>query len=81
VRSFHVPETLHQCLAAEFAFHADLARNARDFIGERRQLVHHGVDRIFQFEDFAFNIHGDFPAEIARGDGGGYGRNVAHLSG
>ena len=54
VRSFHVPETpRHLGLAAELALGADLARDARDLVGERAQLVDHGVDRLLELEDLA----------------------------
>ena len=44
VRSFHVPETpLTSRLAAELALGADLARDARDLVGEARELVDHRV--------------------------------------
>ena len=54
VRSFHVPETpAHLRLAAELAFGADLARDARHLRGEGRQLVHHRVDGVLELEDLA----------------------------
>src|SRR6201984_1154598 len=45
VRSFHVPAT--------FSFGADLAGHARHFSRERAELVHHRVDGVFEFQDFA----------------------------
>ena len=54
VRSFQVPATPGTCgLAAELAFGADLARDARDFAGEGVELVDHRVDRFLQLQDFA----------------------------
>src|SRR6185312_294144 len=38
----------YTCLAAQVAFGADLARDARDLGGEAVQLVDHGVDGVFQ---------------------------------
>ena len=54
VRSFQVPATPGTCgLAAELAFGADFARDARDFGGEAVELVHHRVDGVLQLENFA----------------------------
>ena len=51
VRSFHVPDdALHLGLAAELALGADLAGDAGDLGGERRELVDHRVDRVLQLE-------------------------------
>src|SRR5439155_18458253 len=68
-------------LAAELAFGADFAGHSGDFGGKRVQLVHHGIDGVFQLEDFAFDIHGDFAVEVAFGDRGGHVGDVAHLRG
>ena len=46
-------DALHVGLAAELALGADLARDARDLGGERRELVDHRVDRVLQLEDLA----------------------------
>src|SRR5205085_1377162 len=43
----------HVGLAAEPAFGADLARDARHFRGERVELVHHRVDGVLGIQDFA----------------------------
>ena len=50
---------LHVSLSAEIPFGANLARDAGDFGGKRTQLVHHGVDSVLQFKDFALDIDGD----------------------
>ena len=82
VRSFQVPATPGTCgLAAELAFGAHLARDAGDFGGERRELVHHRVDGVLQFENLALDVDGDFAREIAAGDSGGHFGDVAHLGG
>src|SRR5207244_153732 len=39
------------------------------------------VDRVFEFKNFSANIDGDLLGEIAVGDGGGNGGNVADLRG
>ena len=80
VRSFQVPATPGTCgLAAELAFGADLARDARHFRGEGVELVHHGVDGVFQLENFAAHVHGDLARQVAARHGGGHLRDVAHL--
>ena len=45
----------HVRLAAELAFGADFACDARDFGGERVELVDHRIDRIFELEDLALD--------------------------
>ena len=52
VRSFHVPATPGTVgLAAEFAFRADFARNARHFGREAVQLIHHRVDGVLSVRE------------------------------
>ena len=82
VRSFHVPATpRHIGLAAQFAFRTYLARHARDFGGERAELIHHGVDGVLQLQNFAARIHRDLSGQIALGYGGGHSGDVTHLIG
>ncbi len=69
----------HLRLAAEFAFGADFAGHARHFAGERVELVHHRVDGVFQFENFALHVDGDLARQVAAGHGGGHFGDVAHL--
>src|SRR4051812_9739396 len=71
----------HLGLATEFAFGADLARNARDFAGERIELVHHGVDGVLELENFALHVDGDLARQVAARDGGGDFGDVADLGG
>src|SRR5207248_3130386 len=59
-------------LATELAFRAHFASDAGHFGGEGAQLVHHGVDGVFQFEDFAFDIDGNLLGEVAVGHGRGH---------
>ena len=47
--------------------------------GERVELVHHGVNGVFEFEDFAFHVHGDLAREVAASDGGRDFGDVANL--
>ena len=82
VRSRHVPvDALDSGLAAELALGADLARHARDLVGERRQLVDHDVDGLLELEDLALGVDGDLLAEVAVGHRGGDLGDVAHLGG
>ena len=68
-------------LSAQLSFGADFAGDARHFGGEGAQLIDHGVDRGFQIEEFALHVDGDFLGQIAVGDGGRHGRDVADLAG
>ena len=75
VSSFQTPDTpLHLRLAAELAFGADLARDARHFGGEHRQLVDHLVDQLRRPQELALERPAvDFErhrlAEVALGHG------------
>ena len=71
----------HLGLAAELAFGADFARDARHFRRERVELVHHRVDGVFQFEDFALHVDGDLARQVAARDRRGHLGDVAHLRG
>ena len=66
-------------LAAELAFGADLAGDAGDLGGKAAQLVHHSVDGLFELEDFAADIDGDFLGQVAVGDGNGHVGDVSDL--
>src|SRR5262249_30055592 len=71
--------TRHLRLSTKLAFGADLARDTRDFAGKGVELVHHGVDGIFQLEDFALHVDGDLARQVtARNCGGDFG-DVAYL--
>ena len=73
-------DAAHQRLAAELAFGADFARDARHFAGEGVELVHHGVDGVFQLEDFAAHVDGDLLRQVAAGDRGRHLGDVADLA-
>ena len=70
----------HLRLAAELAFGADLARHAGDFRGKRVELVHHRIDGVLEFENFAFHVHSDLARQVAAGNCSGDFRDVANLS-
>src|SRR5262249_57386410 len=61
----------HISLAAELSFGADLAGHARDFRGERVELIHHSVAHLFDLENLTLHVHGDLLREVAVGHGGG----------
>ena len=52
-------DAAHVGLAAQLAFGADFAGDARHFGGERAELVHHRVDGVLQLQDFAAHIDRD----------------------
>ena len=66
-------------LAAETAFGADLARDARHLAGERVELVDHRVDGDFEVGDLALDVDGDLLGKVALGDGGRDLGDVADL--
>ena len=70
----------HLRLPAQFAFGTHFTRYAGNFAGERIELIHHRVDGVFEFEDFAFNIDRDFARQIAAGNGCCNFGDVPHLS-
>src|SRR5207248_7141937 len=71
----------HLRLTAELAFGADLARHARDFRRESVELVHHRVERLFELQDFAAHVHGDFLRQVALRHRGRHLGDVADLPG
>src|SRR5204862_194803 len=73
--------TLHVGLTAQFALGPDLARHARDFGGERAELIDHGVDRVLELEDLALDVDGDLLRQVAGRDRRRDVRDVAHLRG
>jgi hypothetical protein len=66
-------------LAAELAFGADFTGDPGDFRCEGTKLVHHGVNRVFQFENFPFDIDGDFLGQVAIRHSRCHRSDVAHL--
>ena len=78
----HVPgHALDLGLAAELALGTDLAGDARDLVGEARQLRHHPVQRLLELEDLAARVDGDRLGQVAVGDRGRHLGDVAHLVG
>ena len=72
-------DAAHHGLAAELAFGADLARDARHLAGEGVELIDHGVDGLLQLQDLAAHVDGDLLRQVAVGDGGRHLGDVAHL--
>src|SRR5262249_33953185 len=67
-------------LAAQLAFGADLAGDARYFRSERAELIYHGIDGVLQLENLALNGHGTLLASIAGADRRRHFGDVANLS-
>ena len=74
-------DTRHDGLSAQLSFGSDFAGDAADFGCKCVELIHHGVDRVFQLQNLAFNVDGDFAGEIATCDGSRDFRDVADLRG
>src|SRR5207244_3670002 len=72
---------LHLSLTAELALGAHLAGHTGDLVGERGELVDHGVDGVLQLEDLALDVDGDLLGEVALGHRGGDLGDVANLAG
>ena len=68
-------------MSAQLALGSHFARYARHFAGERIQLIHHHIDRVLQFENFALHVHGDFAGQISSRDRSRYFRDVSYLTG
>jgi len=80
VKSFHTPPTpFYLRLSAQFSFCADFACNSSHFAGERVELVHHRVDGVLQFQDFAAHVHCDLERQISIRHRSGHFRNVPDL--
>jgi hypothetical protein len=71
----------HVGLTAQATFHADLARNRRHLLGERRQRAGHVVDGVGERRDFALGFDGEVLLQVAVGDGGHDLGDAAHLLG
>jgi hypothetical protein len=74
-------DAAHFGLAAEFAFRAHFARHARHFRREGTELIHHGVDGVLHFQNFAAHVHRDLARKVALGDGRSHFGDVANLRG
>src|SRR5262249_35638608 len=68
-------------LATELSLSADLTCHARDFGGERPELVDHLVDGVLEREELPLDVDGDLLGEVAVGNGCGYVGDVADLAG
>ena len=72
--------TGHLRLSTQPAVGADFARYPCHFRGKAVELIHHGINGAFQFENFAFHIHGNFFRQITFGHRSGDLGDIAHLS-
>ena len=81
VRSFHVPATPFTSAWPPSFPSVPTSRATRvTSAAKERELIHHRVDGVLQFEDFAFDIDRDFLGEVAIGDSRGHRGNVTHLA-
>src|SRR6202030_582760 len=67
-------------LTSEPTFATDFTRHARNFGGERTQLLDHGVQLFFELEDFSSDVHRDLAREVAACDGRRDFGDVSHLA-
>src|SRR5262249_14973478 len=72
---------LHVRLPAQPAVAAHFAGHPRHLGCEGAKLVHHGVDRVLQFQNLTLHIDGDLARQVAGGDGLGHVGDVADLAG
>src|SRR5262249_34098573 len=72
-------DALHLGLAAQSSFGADLARAARHFAGGRAGLIYHRVAVPPRRTTYLADIDGDLLRQVAIGDGGRDGGDVADL--
>src|SRR5262249_15925651 len=64
----------------ELAFGADLPRDARHLRREAPELVHHGIDRVLELENFSAHVRRDLLGEVAVRHRDRDVRDVAHLA-
>ena len=74
-------DALHLGLHAELSFGTDFTRDARHLTGERIQLIHHGIDGVFQLQNLALGFDHELLRQIPVGDRGHDAGDAAHLSG
>ena len=80
VRSFQTPETPLTCAwPPSLPSVPTSLGDARHLVGERRELVDHGVDGLLQLEHLAARVDRDLLAEVAVRDSRGDLGDVAHL--
>ena len=71
----------HLRLPAKLAFGSDFTRHTRDFRRKGIELVHHRIDGVLEFENFAFDIDRDLAGQVAARDSCGHFRDIPHLCG
>src|SRR4029077_4755713 len=74
-------DTGHLRLSTKLSVGTDFAGHASDFAGERIELVHHRVDGVFKFENFAFYVDRDLAGQVAAGNGRCHFGDVSDLTG
>ena len=79
-----LPDTanaLHLSLSAELTVGANFSRDARDFAGERVELVHHGVDGVLQLQNLTADVDRNLAGKVALRYCRGYLSDIADLAG
>src|SRR5438105_414028 len=69
----------HFSLPTQLPFRTHFAGHARHFSRKRRQLVHHRINRIFQFENFTLHVHRNFLGQVPLRHRRRDRRDVTHL--
>ena len=82
VRSFHVPATPGTCAWPPSLPSVPTSRATRvTSDANALQLVHHRVDGVFEFENFALHVHRDLARQVAARHGRCHFGDVSHLAG
>ena len=82
VRSFHVPATPFTSAWPPSRPSVPTSRATRvTSAANELKLVHHRIDGVFHFEDFAFDVDRDLARQVAARDRGRHVRDVPHLRG
>src|SRR5260370_6047707 len=68
-------------LATQLAFTSHFASHPRYFAGESVELIHHRVNGVLEFENFALHVDGDFGQKIAPGHSRSDYRDVSDVAG
>src|SRR5260370_439252 len=68
-------------LATQLAFTSHFASHPRYFAGESVELIHHRVNGVLEFENFALHVDGDLARQIAPGHSRSDFSDVSDLAG
>src|SRR5215475_1439748 len=70
----------HSRLAAKLALRSDLACHPAHLCRKGAELIDHGIDGLFELQDLAADIDGDFLRKIAAGNGDRHFGDVSNLA-